>query len=138
MRVDRRQVIEITVPRSHGRAGCCRKSVKVGLKLLVERDEAMVARFVREGRLLAELSHPRIVRYVGHGAASARVCWLALEWLDGEDLAARLRRGGLTLGEVLTVARRTAEALAYTHARGVVHRDIKPSNLFLPDEMSTA
>jgi tetratricopeptide (TPR) repeat protein len=105
---------------------------RVALKLLVERDEAMVARFLREGRLLAELSHPRIVRYVGHGAASARLCWLALEWLDGEDLAARLKRGGLTLAEALTVARRTAEALAYTHARGVVHRDIKPSNLLLP------
>src|SRR5439155_10322979 len=73
----------------------------------------------------------RVVRYVGHGATPDGRCWLALEWLDGEDLAQRLRKQGLTIAESVSLAERVAEALAYTHARGVIHRDIKPSNIFL-------
>jgi hypothetical protein len=104
---------------------------EVALKLLIGRDERLVPRFLREGQLLASLSHPRVVRYVGHGATSDGRCWLALEWLEGEDLTHRLRRTGLSIAESVTLAERVAEALAYTHGRGVIHRDIKPSNIFL-------
>ena len=89
-------------------------------------------RFKREGQLLAEVSHPRIVKYVAHGIADGKRPFIAMEWLEGEDLAERLSRSGLTLHETLVVGRRVAEGLAVLHERGIVHRDIKPSNIFLP------
>ncbi len=89
-------------------------------------------RFKREAQLLSEITHPRVVRYVAHGMIDGGRPWFAMEWLEGEDLATRLERGPLGLHDTLTLARRTAEALAVLHDKGVVHRDIKPSNIFLP------
>ena len=87
-------------------------------------------RFAREVAILAQVDHPRVVRYVDHGeAGEAR--FLAMEWLDGEDLAQRLVRGPLGHGDAVAVARGVTEALAVLHGHGVVHRDIKPSNVFL-------
>lgn len=100
----------------------------------VLRDEAPEAhheRFVREARLLAELTHPSIVRYLAFGEASTGRPWLAMEWLDGEDLGMRLKREGIGARAAVDLAARVAAALATAHARGVIHRDIKPSNLFL-------
>ncbi len=90
-----------------------------------------VGRFAREARVLAELSHPAIVRYVAHGALPNGAPFLAMEWLEGEDLADRLARTGLTVAESLAVARRVAEGLGAAHARSIVHRDVKPSNVLL-------
>ncbi len=87
-------------------------------------------RFDREIRALSALSHPRIVGYVAHGVAGEDR-WLAMEWLDGETLHARLKRAPLSVSETFAVAKGAAEALAYAHAHGVVHRDVKPGNLFL-------
>jgi tetratricopeptide (TPR) repeat protein len=88
-------------------------------------------RLEKEARVLAELSHPRIVRYVAHGELPDGALWLAMDWLEGEDLASFLRKGKtLSVAEALELAARVADALAAAHARGVVHRDIKPSNLF--------
>ena len=103
----------------------------VALKILAG-DRASVSRFVRETRVLSELHHPAVVRYVAHGTLPDDTPWLAMEWLDGEDLSQRLARSPLTLAETVALARRVADALGAAHARGVVHRDIKPSNLFLP------
>ena len=88
-------------------------------------------RFGREALLLSELHHPGIVAYVDHGAAEDGHSFLAMEWLEGEDLASRLRRQRLTPHEALLLVRRAAEALATAHRQGIVHRDLKPSNLFL-------
>ena len=89
-------------------------------------------RFEREAQLLAELRHPSIVRYVAHGLLDGGQVFLAMEWLDGESLEARLARGPLSIGETQRLAARLAEVLQAIHARGIVHRDLKPSNLFLP------
>src|SRR5262245_3197452 len=105
---------------------------RVAVKLLVTDDSDASERFAREAKLLLTLRHPRIVKYVAHGTAEGRR-YLAMEWIDGEDLATRLRRTGLTPAESLSMAARVAEGLAVIHAHGVVHRDIKPSNLFLPE-----
>ncbi|MBX3199515.1 MAG: protein kinase [Labilithrix sp.] len=104
----------------------------VAVKVLYGSLTREADRFKREAQILAEIAHPRIVKYVGHGVLEGGRPYLAMEWLDGEDLAERIEGSGLTLHETLTVARRTAEALAVLHDRGVVHRDIKPSNVYLP------
>ncbi|WP_433930022.1 serine/threonine-protein kinase PknK [Sorangium cellulosum] len=103
----------------------------VAVKVL-DPEQVDAPRFRREATLLAELLDPRIVRYVDHGETTAGEPYLAMEWLDGEDLASRLRRGqALGVAESVRLARRAAEALDVAHARGVVHRDVKPGNLFL-------
>jgi len=92
------------------------------------------ARFEREVEVLSELVHPRIVRYLAHGLATERRAYLAMEWLQGEDLNERLSGGGVTLREGLTIVRGLAEGLAAAHAQGIVHRDLKPSNVYLRDK----
>jgi tetratricopeptide (TPR) repeat protein len=101
------------------------------VKVLLGAADSHQARFKLEARALAGLSHPCIVRYVAHGATASGEPYLAMEWLDGEDLSERLRRGALGVGESIEVTLRVAEALGAAHARGVVHRDLKPSNIFL-------
>ncbi len=103
----------------------------VAVKIMGDGREQRSARFAREVELLSELSHPGIVRYVSHGETSSGNLFLAMEWLDGEDLKTRLEREPLTMGEAVTLAARAAEALGAAHARGIIHRDLKPSNLFL-------
>lgn len=104
----------------------------VALKVLREGGgDDFKSRFDRESRLLAELSHPAIVRYVAHGSTPSGAPYLAMEWLEGETLTQRLARGGLTIDESLSLVGRVASTLGGAHARGVVHRDLKPSNLFL-------
>src|SRR5688500_10688451 len=75
-------------------------------------------RFLREAQILAELRHTGIVRYVAHGESDEVGLYLAMEWLEGEDLSQRISRVPLTLGETLTLARGAATALGVAHARG--------------------
>jgi serine/threonine protein kinase len=91
-------------------------------------------RFAREVQILAELSHPGIVSYVAHGVLASGQPYLAMEWLDGEDLAQRLRRCPMSPQESLTLVRRIAEALHIAHQRHIVHRDLKPSKVTLERE----
>lgn len=105
----------------------------VALKVMRTDAEVSAVRFDREVRLLAELDHPALVRYVTHGADDDGGPWLAMEWLAGESLDRRLARGPLAEDDCLALARRLAEGLAVLHGRGIVHRDIKPSNIFLVD-----
>jgi tetratricopeptide (TPR) repeat protein len=88
-------------------------------------------RFAREARVLSDLYHPGIVRYIAHGLTPAGEPYLAMEWLEGESLADRLAQRGMTMDESVALAKRVAEALGAAHERGIVHRDIKPANLLL-------
>ena len=103
----------------------------VALKVLHVRNATESARFDQEARLLAELSHPGIVRYFDRGIAPHGSPFIAMEWLEGETLEERLSRGSLGPAAVTHLAYRVLDALAAAHERGVVHRDIKPSNVFL-------
>ncbi|HTJ43866.1 MAG TPA: protein kinase [Kofleriaceae bacterium] len=102
---------------------------RVAVKLLHEAGDGQ--RFLREAALLAELRHPAIVRHVAHGRTATGELYLAMEWLDGEDLAQRIARGPLSADDTIAIVRRIADALALLHDRGGLHRDLKPSNLFL-------
>jgi serine/threonine protein kinase len=103
----------------------------VALKVMRSDGRGHAARFDREAEVLDHLRHPRIVRYVGHGTTVLGERFLAMEWLDGENLKARLARRGLGLGEALVMAIGVAEGLGAAHRAGVVHRDVKPSNVLL-------
>jgi eukaryotic-like serine/threonine-protein kinase len=106
----------------------------VAVKLLTGRELREAERFDLEAAILAELTHPAIVRYIAHGV-EASDHFIAMEWLDGEDLASRLDRQPLTVAESIALSYRASEALAHAHARGIIHRDIKPENLFLPGKI---
>jgi serine/threonine protein kinase len=90
-------------------------------------------RFKAEAEILETLEHPGIVNYVCHGVTSDGHPYLAMEWLVGESLSKRLKRGPLTIPEAVTLGERLAGALAHAHAHHVVHRDLKPSNIYLVD-----
>ncbi|MFO0557557.1 MAG: protein kinase [Polyangiales bacterium] len=103
----------------------------VALKTLSAIDRAMLERFVLEAKTLASLDHPSIVGYVAHGTTEQGAPFLAMRWLDGEDLSRVLRRGPLSIADTLAVMRRVCEGLAVAHQRGIVHRDLKPANIVL-------
>jgi tetratricopeptide (TPR) repeat protein len=103
----------------------------VAVKVLRSVEPAHVERFEREARLLMQLRHPAVVRYVAHGFDAGGQPYLAMEWLEGETLAERLKRGPLPVSETLPLATRILDGLAAAHELGIVHRDVKPSNLLL-------
>jgi len=103
----------------------------VALKILHSRSTIEQARFDQEARVLAELSHPGIVRYFDHGVTPNGSPFIAMEWLEGETLEDRLGRGTLGPAASAHVARLVLEALSAAHSRDIVHRDIKPGNIFL-------
>ena len=101
----------------------------VAFKLL--HGKAGSERFAREAELLSGLKHPGVVRYVGSGVTAEGEPYLAMEWLAGETLSARIERGPLGIDEALEAGRLIAAALAVAHDHGIVHRDLKPGNIFL-------
>jgi Tol biopolymer transport system component len=107
----------------------------VAIKVLpaeVGRDPERLSRFRREAHLLAALNHPNVAAI--HGLEEGAQPFLVLELVEGEDLAARLKRGAIPSDEALEIARQIAEALEEAHAKGIVHRDLKPANVKLtPD-----
>lgn len=95
-------------------------------------------RFTREIAVVRDLGHPNIVNYVAHGDWPDGRIFLAMEYLDGEDLAQRQRRQPLGMQDSVEVVRRAAQALAAIHSRDIVHRDLKLSNMFLVKGRGTA
>jgi serine/threonine protein kinase len=92
----------------------------------------MRGRFEREVDALRQLAHPNIVRLLDAGVTPEGAPFLCMERLVGETLAARIERTGpLPFDQVLAICRVVCDALAFTHARGMVHRDINASNVFV-------
>src|SRR5206468_2918062 len=105
----------------------------VALKVLpadVAADPGRIRRFEHEARTISRLNHPHICALydVGQHEGSS---FLVMEYLEGEDLALRLRTGPLPLPEALRYATQIAGALEEAHQHGVVHRDLKPANVVL-------
>ena len=82
-------------------------------------------------KLLASLNHPNIAAVYGFESelADGRRHFLAMELVEGEDLAERLARGPMPVDEALAIARQIADALEAAHEKGIVHRDLKPANV---------
>src|SRR5262249_43144563 len=91
----------------------------VAVKAMRGGGERWAARLVREAQVLAELRHPRIVRYVADGVTEDGEIYLATEWLTGEDLLNRMQRERLTIAETISVGIGVAEALGAAHRRGI-------------------
>ncbi|WP_227979351.1 serine/threonine-protein kinase [Nocardia spumae] len=94
-------------------------------------DAQYRARFEREADLAAGLSHPAIVKVYDRGEDQGRL-WIAMELVEGVDLAQRLRANGpVTASEAARIADAVAGALDRADAQGLVHRDVKPANILL-------
>jgi serine/threonine protein kinase len=105
----------------------------VAVKILPSRlsDNAEARRrFEREARAISSLSHPNICHLYDVGVQDG-ISYLVMEYLEGETLADRLRRGPLPPEQVLKCGIRICEGLDKAHRSGVVHRDLKPSNIML-------
>ena len=106
----------------------------VAVKLLrreVIADADIAMRFRREALAATVLRHPNIVACLETGTDDGQP-YLVMELIEGEDLTARLRRGGrLAAGEVARIGLDVARALGVAHVRGIVHRDVKPGNILL-------
>ncbi len=106
---------------------------RVALKFLapqLSNDEGFVQRFMREARVSLEVTHPGAAQLLDAGRDADGQLYIAFEYVEGEDLRARLERdGALPFAEARHIALKVAEVLAFAHARGVVHRDIKPENV---------
>jgi eukaryotic-like serine/threonine-protein kinase len=91
----------------------------------------LLARFRREAEIASRLGHPNIVEVLDFDTLPDGTPFLVMEYLCGESLEARLRRGRLPLAEALALTRQMGSALQAAHRAGVVHRDLKPANVFL-------
>src|SRR5579863_9510919 len=87
-------------------------------------------RMEREGRAISSLNHPNICHLYDIGSQNG-TDYLVMEFLEGETLAERLRKGAIPLADVLKIGIAVAEALAVAHRSGIVHRDLKPGNVML-------
>ena len=93
-------------------------------------DEHARKRLVREARAAATLDHPNICAIHEVGEAGGR-SFIAMQYIEGETLAARIKSKPLELKESLTVAVQIADALAEAHSSGIIHRDMKPGNIMI-------
>jgi eukaryotic-like serine/threonine-protein kinase len=108
-------------------------AVKLPAEHLAE-DEEFRARFLREARVAARLSHPNVVAVYDAGEDEGRP-FIVMEVVEGETLAAVLaRRGRLRPDEVVDLGGQAAAGLEHAHSHGLVHRDVKPHNLLLRDD----
>lgn len=105
---------------------------RVALKL-TRTSPHLSQRFEREARLLAELKHPGLVAYVAHGVTGQGTAYLAMEWLEGRDLATHLGMHLPSVRQAVELVRQAAAAVAVAHRAGIIHRDLNPRNLFLVD-----
>ncbi len=131
--IDRYELLEELGAGGFGRVYRARHQVlgrEVALKVLLDRSER--DRFLREAAILAQLDHPHIVKVFDSGTTPDGHAFLALELLEGETTAQRLRAtGAQPVAEATWMVDQLLDGLAAAHERGIVHRDLKHPNVFL-------
>jgi tRNA A-37 threonylcarbamoyl transferase component Bud32 len=106
-----------------------RAALKV-LRLPMASCERLTLRFRQEAEVISRLHHPHIVRILEVGELYDARPYIAMEWLDGRNLAQELRaRGSFSEQEALAIMAEVGEAVAAAHHRGIIHRDLKPENV---------
>ena len=108
---------------------------QVALKFLapeLARNEEQRRRFLKEARSASALNHPNVCVVYEVGEVDDRP-FIAMEFIEGDDLSKRIRRGSLGVDEILDIAMQIADALDAAHSKGIVHRDIKPANISVDD-----
>jgi len=105
----------------------------VAIKVMLDakaQSESALARFEREARAVAALSHPNIlaIHDFGHDAG---ILYAVMELLEGATLRVRLAQSELALSRALDWGHQIAQGLAAAHERGIIHRDLKPENIFV-------
>ena len=107
----------------------------IAVKVLHERfraDLQFCARFHAEALVISQLDHPNVVRIMDYGQEPDGLLYLAMDFLEGMELQARLQQSGtLPLPTIVDIAMQVSAGLGHAHARGIVHRDVKPSNIVL-------
>jgi len=133
---------EVTAPIGAGGMGEVYKATDtalgrdVAIKVLPEavaQDPERLGRFEREAKLLASVNHPNVATLYGF-ERDGDVRFLVMELVEGEDLATRLRRGPIPVGQAIGLFTQVADGLEAAHAKGIVHRDLKPANLKITDD----
>jgi serine/threonine protein kinase/tetratricopeptide (TPR) repeat protein len=107
-------------------------AVKVLSRALIS-DADAAARFLREARAVASLSHANILSIYDFGTENG-LTYAVMELLEGETMRDRLQRGTLAWREAVVMAAAVADGLAAAHAKGIIHRDLKPENLFITQD----
>src|SRR5262249_52314948 len=105
----------------------------VAIKVLsseLSADSDLKERMHREARAISSLNHPHICTLYDIGREDG-IDYLVMEFLQGETLAERLRKGPLPTNELLRIASEISDALEKAHRQGIVHRDLKPGNIML-------
>ncbi len=110
-----------------------RLKIVIAVKILKQNaGQVAFARFRKEAEITARLRHPNIVQILDYDVSSDGHAYIVTEWLEGETLAAFMKRSGaVPAQQAVAILRPVGEAVAAAHAAGVVHRDLKPANLFL-------
>jgi serine/threonine protein kinase len=103
----------------------------VAIKVPQGRRRTEARSFLAEGRILASLDHPGIVPVYDVGQTETGLCYLVSRYVEGSDLATRLRQGRPPLAEAVRIVLALAESLHYAHQHGLVHRDVKSSNILV-------
>src|SRR5512138_1729997 len=109
---------------------------EVAIKVLPQSladDPERLARFEREARTLATLSHPNIAHIYGFEDSTGTPA-LIMELVEGPTLADRIAKAPIPLDEALPIAKQIAEGLEAAHEQGIIHRDLKPANIKVRDD----
>ena len=139
-----KQIGPYTIDRELGRGGMgvvylgtdMRLDRKVAVKALpahLAQDPERLSRFEREAKTLASLNHPNVAGIHGVEEQDGNQ-YLVLEYVDGENLADRLDRGALDVGDALDLATQIASGVEAAHDAGIIHRDLKPANVIITPE----
>ena len=106
----------------------------VAIKFLLARaarNPNNIERFQREAQAAARIKSDHVAKVTDVGTLGNGTPYMIMEFLEGEDLSERLKRGGVAIPEACRYILQACEALAEAHQAGIVHRDLKPANLFL-------